>query len=255
MVLSFALAGIAQTTTNLQSGQPIQTRTKVAGSWTTGFYTRYFAAGNGIVIADEPVVQSEFDIDWARGKFSGSFMIRGSKGFKSNWNSYSDEVDLGTSLTFAGPVELSGSFWHIALVPVAQTDVQYFELKVAKPLSIGERDTITPSARLDYFRPTGSAGPRAGKIVNGGLRYVHTITQRISMSNEVHLMRDIDGAFGLRPNSNLYSYGGAVDLKVGRGWTLIPKITIGGTFIDPTRPTKVTFAFEAKKTFTIRDGN
>ena len=182
-------------------------------------------------------------------------MIRGSKGFKSNWNSYSDEVDLGTSLTFAGPVELSGSFWHIALVPVAQTDVQYFELKVAKPLSIGERDTITPSARLDYFRPTGSAGPRAGKIVNGGLRYVHTITQRISMSNEVHLMRDIDGAFGLRPNSNLYSYGGAVDLKVGRGWTLIPKITIGGTFIDPTRPTKVTFAFEAKKTFTIRDGN
>ena len=67
-------------------------------------------------------------------------------------------------------------------------------------------------------------------------------------------MRDIDGAFGFRPNSNLYSYDGAVDLKVGRGWTLIPKITIGGTFIDPTRPTKVTFAFEVKRTFTIRGG-
>ena len=151
MVLGFALAGIAQTTPNLQSGQPIQTRTTVAGSWTTGFYTRYFAAGNGIVIADEPVVQSEFDIDWARGKLSGSFMIRGSKGFKSNWKSYSDEVDLGTSLTFAGPVELSGSFWHLALVPEAKTDVQYFALKVAKPLSIGERDTITPSRKTGLF--------------------------------------------------------------------------------------------------------
>ena len=226
-------------------------RTLVDANWTTGFYSDYFALGDGLMLADEPVVQSELAIDWTRSSLFGTFKLRGSKGFKSHWTSFSDEVDLGVSIGYSGAVKVSLALWRIMLVPAALTDVHYVELKSSKTISIGDRDTLTPSAKLDYFTPTTSGGPASGRVLNGGLAHTHAVRRWISFTNEVHVMRDVDGAFGMRPRTNIYSYEGFADVSAGR-WLFTPKLMVGGAFNDPARQVKVIFQFEAKRTFTLR---
>ena len=106
----------------------------VSGTWTTGFYSRSFASGDGLILADEPVVQSELKLRWERARLSGLFKVRGSKGFKDNWTTFSDEVDLATEIGYAGPADLAVSFNHVALVPAAVTDVQYVEMTISKTI-------------------------------------------------------------------------------------------------------------------------
>jgi hypothetical protein len=251
IVLLFApSSGAAQ----VGSAEVRPVRTLVDANWTTGFYSDYFAVGDGLMLADEPVVQSELAIDWTRSSIFGAFKVRGSKGFKSHWTSFSDEVDVGAQIGYSGPVRVSLALWRIMLVPSALTDVHYIELKLSKAISLSDRDTLAPSAKLDYFTPTSSGGPGMGKVVNAGLAHTHAVRRWISFTNEAHFMRDIDGAFGMRPKTNIYSYEGSADVSAGR-WLFTPKLIVGGAFHDPAREAKVIFQFEAKRTFTLRGAN
>ena len=130
-----------------------------------------------------------------------------------------------------------------------------FDLRLDKTFSVGMRNTITPSGQMDYFQLTGSEGPRQGKILNGGIAFVHTVNQRFDIANEAHFMRDIQGAFGLQPKTNIYSYEGSIGWNVTPRWEFTPKITYGGTFNDSGRPAKATFSFEARRNFSIRAAN
>src|SRR5438105_808053 len=53
----------------------------LSGTLDLGFATRSFAPGDAVVLAAEPVAQSEFDFNWSRDTLSGQLMIRGSKSF------------------------------------------------------------------------------------------------------------------------------------------------------------------------------
>jgi hypothetical protein len=221
----------------------------VTGSWKTGIYSRYFASGDGLVLADEPVAQSELKMNWFRGPLSVSLKADLSKGFRQNWGSFADEVDLGTEVIYAGPLDLTVGYTHLFLVPTAGGDVHYAKIKLSKDLKLGSQDLLTPSLEYDYFWPSNPAGPRSGTLLNSGLVYTHFVRTWFDINEEIHFIRDINGPFGLRPQTNVYSYEGSVDISVGRGWALTPKIDYGGAFNDTNRPGKLTLGFEFLKTF------
>jgi hypothetical protein len=249
--LLFAQAAHTQSIGTESAEPKTSATTAVTVAWKTGVYTRYFAGGDGLVLANEPVAQSELKINWNRNLFSASFRLDFSRGFKSGWGSYTDEVDLGTEVVYSGPLNLTVGYAHLYLVPSAGSNVQYVEIQLSKRLKVRSRDVLTPSVQYYYFWPTSHAGPRAGTLVNSGLVYTHTLRSWLDVNHEVRFIRDVNGPFGLRPRTNIYSYEGSVNISVGHGWMLTPKIDYGGAFNDADRPGKLTLGFEVLKTFPL----
>jgi hypothetical protein len=253
--LAAVFLGLSITSANAQEppakakDEPI--KTVWTGTWTTSTYSRYINISNTAVNADEPVVQSELDINWEHGNFSGSFMVWGSKGFKSNWRTSSDEFDFGAKVAHSGPIDVSVSYWRLVLVPDAGSDVNNVVLEASKTFAPNKRDSFTPSLKLDMYWPDSTNGPRAGKFVNVSLLYERALSERVSLVNQAQYARDLNGALGYRPRTNLYRYDGGIDVSVGNGWTLSPRIIYAGSWGDPDRPGKLTLGFSASKNFSL----
>ncbi len=222
-----------------------------SGLWITGIHSRYFGSTNGAVFADEPVVQSEIDITCTKGRVSGTLILWGSKGFKSNWQSYSDEVDVIGTVTYSGKADFTVQFAHYQLVPQAGGNVQTAGIEVAKTFKLDKRNSIKTSAALDWYWSPKDGGPQSGKFVTLAASITRVLNEKVSFTNQIQYIRDIDGAFGFRPKTNVLRYDASVDIALGHNWTVTPKFTFGGAFGDPDRPGKPTFAVIFTKAFSF----
>lgn len=246
---SFALAFSANAQ-DFDSKKEQEAQTEWSVAWMGGLYSRYFAGSNGFVVADEPVFQSEVDLCGKYRNLSWAFMVWGSKGFQEIWKSFGDEADFGISAAYAGPVDVSVTFWHFVLVPAAGSDVQTVWFKVGKTVALTKSTSITPSVDFDLYWPTGSAGPKRGNYVFGTVFFNQAIASWLGTSQQFKLVKDIDGAFGGKAGTTIFRYDGGLDFNY-RGWTFTPKVIYGGSFNDPARPFNVTAALVVGKGFVL----
>lgn len=245
-VCSAVLAQEAQ-----QTQEPVTKDRVWTKVFTTGVYTRYFGT-NGASFADEDVVQTNLDFSRNIRKVNIGFNVSSSKGFKTNWKDFSDEVDFTTRASWScGSVAITGNTGVFLLVPQAKTNVITVGVKVAKGIHLGKKDEFVLFAKLDSFHLTNRKHPtmHGGKYPSAGLIYQHAFTQKVGAVVQYQYSLDVDGAFGFTKSVHIYRVDAAVNFAVGKMWTLSPTIIYGGTHNDPSRLGKTTFGFSLSKVF------
>jgi hypothetical protein len=219
--------------------------------FTAGLFTRYFGT-NGASFADEVVVQTSFDLSRNMRGLSVGFNAWSSKGFKTTWQGFSDEIDLmARASRSVGGTTVTGNIGVFFLVPKAKTNVLTVGVKVAKDLRLGEKDKLSVYAGIDSFHLTNRhhSSMHGGKYPSVGLMYQHAFTSKVGVVAQYQYSLDMDGAFGFAKGVHIYRVDTGLNFAVGKVWTLSPKVIYGGTYNDQLRQGKITFGFGLSRVF------
>jgi hypothetical protein len=199
-------------------------------SFTTVTLRKYIGLDGGNFF-DAPVQQSTATVSLPCGFSVGVFYSEplGDRNIRPNFGRELDPY-VGWNRTFK-QYTFDSSFTYLFVSPIRQVlrgDVIQLSERIARKVSLGDRNSISPYVWLRQATPVRGPTPIGGNFVHGGTTFSRTVNKRVSASVTTEIVRD-SGAFGYR-KGYIGRLVGGINWKGSRGFSFqIPQIT----FTDP----------------------
>jgi len=188
-----------------------------------------YAAGNGAVFHDEPVIQSSIFHESQNGVFCSLWNSIGLDDSDPSSN-FGDEIDW--TVGWQGDVrgfgfEATLAYWDVVdLFSDKPADIVGVTLAVSKALMMG----INSSLSVERYIPTDSSVFNGGHRITVGLSYTGKIDESMSAFVGQEVVWE-DGVFGLDSGFN-GKFSTSINWKVGRATIAFPTLTVYTTLSD-----------------------
>lgn len=190
------------------------------------FWPKYIG-GNGGVFSENPVIQGGLTVGWGDGysvDLWGSRSIDGEPGF-------GNEVDVtgckSTSFNEAWSLDVCVGWYH--LTPKGFGDIISPTAKLARRFRLSDDHTLTISAGLELYFPTGKLPDEGGILPTFKAHEAWTATPYLTVNNSLLLTPD-HGAFG-NDKTVLFGYEGNLS------WKLTDRLSVQAPAVKFVTPT------------------